>query len=261
MSRLKAERLTLGLGAQRIALLGESTRLVLEQAPDAAGFAALQAALAQPARKTWFAPRLQVCVADSLLRYWLVQPPANVASLAVLQAVAEARFSQLFGSTPAGWRLRADWQLDQPFVACALPEALCQNVQALVQQQGWRLDGIAPAALSALNRVAGQIPDDGWLGIAHGLDLLYGLRLAGQWHSLRLIRFDAAPSADVLLERLQGEARRLAVAGDSLPSSWLWLGEAGWLPRGERFGNWRSQRLGQGAAPALALQLALGASA
>ncbi|PHV11010.1 hypothetical protein [Chitinimonas sp. BJB300] len=263
MSHLKAEVLSLGIAADSLALLGQGraapTETLLRQATPLENLLALEQNLPVKSTRSLFRPRLRLTVADPLARFWLVQPPANLSSLATLRTVARARFEQLFGVSASHWRIEADWAGNRPFLACALPTALCTAVEQLAQRRGWLLYDALPAFVRAWNQSCQDLPASTWLALGQGSHLTYAAIEARQWRYVRVAHVGNAPSHDALLDRLSGEARRLAVHETALPTQICWLGEAGWLPRGDTFGDWRSRRLNPYAPSTLggcALQLA-----
>ncbi|QDQ25597.1 hypothetical protein FNU76_04090 [Chitinimonas arctica] len=255
MSRLWAEPLSLGLDQDGVALLRGSAELLFDGPPAVAGLADTLAATGTTVRNRLLAPTLGVTVADRLVRYWLVQPPANIASLAALRAVTAARFEQLFGETAQNWRMDADWSAKQAFLACALPATLCADVERLAAVHGWRLATMLPAFVRALNLAGRQA--SGWFCMGEGLGLSYAAIQQGRWLCMRSIRFAQPPSQAELLAKLEGEARLLALSHEQLPEDIRWQGSAAWLPRDSRFGPWRSSFLATQASGSAAHRLAL----
>ncbi|MGQ5524495.1 hypothetical protein ACUHMQ_14720 [Chitinimonas sp. PSY-7] len=263
MSRLRAEILSLGIAADNVALVSQGhaapTETLLSHTTPIDGLQALEQALPAKPIRSLLRPHLRLTIADPLARFWLVQPPANISSLATLRAVAQARFQQLFGESANSWRIEADWAGDRPFLACALPAALCTAVEQLAQRRGWLLHDALPAFVRAWNQTCHALPDSTWLAFGQGTHLTYAAIEAGQWRYVHCAPVGPAPSHDALLDKLSGQARRLAVHEATLPTQICWLGNAHWLPRGDTFGDWQSCRLGQYANPshpASALQLA-----
>jgi hypothetical protein len=54
-------------------------------------------------------------------RFWTVTPPVNAVRMSDCQAAAQLRFQALYDTSLAGWQMTADWQIDSPFLACAIP--------------------------------------------------------------------------------------------------------------------------------------------
>lgn len=211
MSRWQTETLALEIGAAAITL--GSARL---NAP-AGDWAALAGELgsAVPARA-----RLQVIVADNWARYFLLDPPAGVASLRDCRLLLQARFEALYGHSAADWVLQADWQAGRAMMACALPRSLVQSLD------GCRLGQLVPALLAQWNRQCGKLPASGAWCVSSGevLNLLV-------WHegSLKVVRQQRGGSADGLL------ALELARLDLAVPSARLWSGHAmpsGWSALG-----------------------------
>ncbi|GAB3244564.1 hypothetical protein [Chitinimonas naiadis] len=249
MSRSWVDRYALGIADDGVALLdgqGQTTLLSASSADDGLLQLSrqLQSSKQAPApRRGLWRPRLQASVADSLARYWLVQPPANASSLTTLRAVAQARFEQLFGTSAGQWRITADWAADRPFLATALPATLCDAVVQLADVQGWRLQQLQPALVRNWNRHAGQLPTASWFCLAQEHSLTYAVVSQDRWLAVRQLNFASPPTASALLDLLTGEARRLSVQHPALPTEMCWLGIASWLPREQQFGDWHSRLL------------------
>lgn len=231
MSRLWPETLTLHIGAQQLQLHaadGQSSQL------DGPPVACLrQLAARQPAaRHAFWQPRLRVTVADTLARYWLVAPPANATSLATLQAVATARFKQLYGDSPEHWQIAADWQSQGTFLASALPTPLVQAVHELARSQRWQLASLQPALVQRWNQQAGRLPASLWFCSVAEDALCYAVLRQGQWLALRQLRLAEPPTQATLQALLDGESRRLQVQHGELPQTMHWAGTAHWLPQG-----------------------------
>lgn len=96
---------------------------------------------------------LSVSVADALSRGWVTTPPAGLTDFQELRAVAEARFEAVFHTSPAEWRIEADWSAERPFVCSALPLSFLNALHAEAQAQGLRLHSIAPQWVRALQRL------------------------------------------------------------------------------------------------------------
>ena len=63
-------------------------------------------------------------VADDLVRLWQITPPAGATRMADLEAAAGLRFHALYGDSPSAWQISADWDVQKPFFAAAMPRAL-----------------------------------------------------------------------------------------------------------------------------------------
>jgi len=242
VSRLWPETLALHIGADRLVLrTAEGRPIHLDGAPETC----LRQLATQPAssRRALWRPRLRVTVADTLARYWLLEPPANAGSLATLQAIAAARFKQLYGEASEHWQIQADWQSQGSFLASALPASLAQAVRELAFKQHWQLTSLQPALVQHWNQQASQLPASLWFCSVTEHTLCYALLHQGHWLAVRQLRLAEPPSQAALLALLDGEARRLQVQHGELPQAVYWAGTASWLPQGARLGDWQLKRL------------------
>src|SRR5690349_20739972 len=82
--------------------------------------------LADHEREGW---ALRVVLSDELVRLWQVAPPPGAARMADLEAACALRYQTLFGASPAGWRISADWSAARPFLASAVPESLLAQLR------------------------------------------------------------------------------------------------------------------------------------
>ena len=109
-------------------------------------------------------------LAPSLVRSWVQFPSPQIASLSELQAVAQARASQLFGEPVCAaapgvpWAVTADWQAGRPFLCMTSPFVWVQSLQAL--SQGGKNGQILSPLMLALEHFKQQIPASGWLAMA-----------------------------------------------------------------------------------------------
>lgn len=181
------------------------------------------------------APRGRACrlaLAEDLVRYWIVEPPAGTRSLAELRAVALARGARLFGDASGkdaglpGWRVEAAWDAARPFLASAVPAAIADGVEAWARRE--RVDlgaaGLATPLLHLLPRLRPAASDAAWLCVTWPectqLILLRQRRVA----VLRVLRpGPAAPLASRLADAAE-ELRREQLRGgptDGLPAFWV----------------------------------------
>ena len=108
-----------------------------------------------------------VTVDDDWCRMFVVTPPANAAHRRDCDAALALRFQQLYGDAAESWILQADWRIDAPFLAAALPRAL----HAALLQAGaafkLRYIAILPHAVAAWNRWHHEVRRGDWFGVAH----------------------------------------------------------------------------------------------
>jgi hypothetical protein len=179
MRRKFGQSLRLGIAPDGLALLrvggwptASSVVLAVQPvengAPDALenGLRALFLAAAQDnGLRRW---PLCVVLADELVRLWQVAPPQGATRPGDLQAACALRYQSLFGAMPSGWRISADWNAGQPFLAAAAPEALLALLESLAREHGFYLVEVAPQFVAALNATRRQRRPGAWFGLVHG---------------------------------------------------------------------------------------------
>jgi hypothetical protein len=106
-----------------------------------------------------------VVVADQSVRLFMVNPPQNSGSLQDCKAAAAMRFQQLYGEPLGGWQLRADWQAQHAFLACALPSALLDSLQSVAHDHRLTLLSIAPQFIVAWNQWRSHVKAGAWFGV------------------------------------------------------------------------------------------------
>ena len=189
-------------------------------------------------------------VSPSLAPSWLQQPSAQIASLSELQAVAQVRAAQLFGTpsswpqaTDAGWNVAGDWHAIRPFLCVALPVAWRELLQPeRTGVAGERRRNIAhplPLALSRLNK---QLPRDGWLALAIAGEVHLMQRQRGHMTRLRSVRLPAdTPSCTPIELLVQDEWQRELLRSQHHDEVLHWLDLTS-KPHAISFGN-RWQRI------------------
>lgn len=217
MSRWRADKFELHVGARDLSLLGGGQRIGL--ACPAGEWDRLAAELPGyvPANA-----RVSVTLADCWARYFLLVPPEGLASLRDCRLLLAARFEALYGQPADEWVLQADWQVGVPMLACAVPRGLVRAFAA------FRLARLLPELLDRWNRYSPRLPGTGAMcGNADGLaNLLY-------WHDglMRVVRqqrqqHGGDPDALLALELARLGAERpqaLFWSGPSAPSGWAAL--------------------------------------
>lgn len=200
MPRLWSPSLQVGLSRQAVTLQrverrGRSTALPGVRVAEANGVAsheplvaALNAALkgAQCRRM-----RARVVLADELVRFFWVAPPQNAGGLRDCRAAAQLRFQLLYGEPAAAWRIEADWDAREPFLACAMPAHLLDALQAAAAEHGLDLIETCPQFVAAWNRWHGQLQGDAWFGAVHDDGMTVGAIQEGRLRAVRSL--DAAP--------------------------------------------------------------------
>ncbi|MFC0250872.1 hypothetical protein [Massilia consociata] len=169
------QSLRLGIAADGLALLRvggwfKPVADVLAVQPVQAGTpdaleSGLRALLAQADPRGW---TVSVVLADDLVRLWQVPPPKGASRPGDLQAAAALRYQALFGAMPAGWRISADWNATQPFLAAAAPEPLLALLETLARAHRFHLVEVVPQFVAALNATRRDRRSGAWFGLVHG---------------------------------------------------------------------------------------------
>lgn len=183
-NRRSATSLYIGLAPTGIAVLKSKGRRHAQisiaadyalSAGDAASPEALAACLSRMLIETDATDHpTTIVVADEWARLFMVTPPQNTTSLQDCQAAATMRFQQLYGESLSAWQLRADWQARQPFLACALPQALLASLQQVAKQHRLTLLSVLPQFIAAWNRWHKSLDAGNWFGVCHGEGLTLG---------------------------------------------------------------------------------------
>jgi len=98
--------------------------------------------------------QVEVIIADCMLKFFVVDPPAGLTRFSDLEATATVVFEDLFGLDTADWRLSADWDARRRFVASAAPRWL---ISALDETGKVRI--VEPAYVRACNALPrGEMP-------------------------------------------------------------------------------------------------------
>lgn len=164
----------------------------------------------------------RVMVADGMARYWMMQAPRGVASLAELRASAEARCAQLLGPGP-GWQVAGDWDATRPFLCAAIP--------------GWIHEGarrafgpgveIRLALPTALRLARPLVSNDAWVCLTMPGSTSVLSIAKGRLNSVRSVRTQAGLSRDEQLRlaaiELRRERLRTGASGDGTVG-WCHLG-------------------------------------
>ena len=152
-------------------------------------------------------------VADAWMRSWMVTPPHNAVRFADCQAAAALRFQLLYNETPGAWRLTADWDARQPFLACALPVVLLDALVQVARDCQLVVLGMTPHFIAAWNRWHHSLDPNAWLGVVHDGVLTVGIVLAQRLRAVRATTLPGAGWQDGhwLPQHLAREALRLNV--------------------------------------------------
>ena len=171
-----------------------------------------------------------IVLSDELTRFLMVTPPKNSGSLADCRAAAEMRFRDLYAEPVSDWKLDADWQAQQAFLACAIPRALLNVLQQTAHKNRLKLVSLAPQFILAWNRWRKKLQPHAWFGVAHASMLTLGAVDAQRLCAVRAITMPPGAWQDShwLPEQLTREALRLNLPAPShiqlcgsVPGQWV----------------------------------------
>lgn len=126
-----------------------------------------------------------ISLADTLVRMWIVTPPANAATMADCKAAAALRFHGLYGEFAGDWELVADWDAQRPFLACALRRSLLQRLLALCAEFKLTLLSLDPHFVATWNRYRKELGKEAWMAILNKESLTLGAVQGGRLVALR----------------------------------------------------------------------------
>jgi len=130
---------------------------------------------------------LDICVSDALARYWILDYPAGLASVHELDLYAAERFATIFGEDPAGWTLRYDPDpRSRAWLACALPNAVTDELPRRATARGWRVRHIQPDFVRAYNQHRRRIARTAAFCLAAVECTTIGVIVAGCWRNVRV---------------------------------------------------------------------------
>lgn len=244
MSRLRRNSISLGIGKSEVYAVSRNTAhtpTALQISDYLSGAALsttenwarlLEATLTRAGGKQ--GGNVELTVSDAWARYFALDVPTGVDSVATLRALAANRFETLFGTGTKGWRLEADWKASGHVLVCALPENLVSAAQSLQDSGAWRVRSIQPYAIRVLSHVRLQAPEDCWICCfaSHGVTAI--LVNAGEVCHARRFSFAEAPSTEAVQMQLVAEMLRL---GLSSPKHMCVAGMLPEIPAGGRIGK------------------------
>jgi len=151
-------------------------------------------------------------ISDAWVRYFMLDIPEGVGNMAELHALAAGRFEALFGSSPEGWKLEADWKASGQVLVCALPNRLVDVAATLSAAGAWKIRTIQPYALRLQSIFHSQIPNDGWLCCFARRSVVAMLVVAGEIVHVRRFPSVAPLTAVGMGGLLAAEAMRIGAA-------------------------------------------------
>ena len=164
-------------------------------------------------------PRLptSVVLSNDWARFWTVTPPVNAVRLSDCQAAAQLRFQALYDAPLTGWQMAADWQIDAPFLACAVPDTLLSPLQQVASAYRLRLIEVAPQFIVGWNRWRRALQAGAWFGVTQDDTITFAAINNGQLCTMRSItrQLRDRERQSWLQEQLTREALRLHIPAPS----------------------------------------------
>jgi hypothetical protein len=177
---------------------------------------------------------VSVVLADELVRMWQVTPPPACSRLSDLQAAAALRYRTLFGASLAGWKIVADWDAVQPFMAVAAPEALLSALEAIVREHDGHVVEVVPQFVAALNQWRKLRRPGAWFGLLQSQVLTMALFDGASLSAIRSAAVPPCASREWLEGHVAREALRLGIERPERlqlcgPAPAGWISDAGQL--------------------------------
>ncbi|GAB7545368.1 hypothetical protein [Cupriavidus sp. 8B] len=171
-----------------------------------------------------------VVLGNEWVRLFMVTPPHNAERLRDCHAAMTMRFQQLYGEPPSDWHVRADWDAQHPFLACAVPQALLDGLQQAVADHRLALVAIQPQFIAAWNRWRHAVAAHTWFGVVDAQALSLGVIDQGRLAEVRRLPLPPAALDDPawLSTQLAREALRQTMPAPDrvclcgwVPEPWL----------------------------------------
>ena len=166
---------------------------------------------------------------DTLVRMWMVTPPANAATMADCKAAAALRFHGLYGEFATDWELVANWDAQRPFLASAMPRSLLQRLLAVCADFKLTLLRLEPHFVTIWNRYRQQLGQQAWMALLDKESLTLGAVQDGRLVALRTanVTGELMHTRDWIDQHLQREAlllnltppKKLQIVG-AIPPQW-----------------------------------------
>ncbi|MET3109281.1 hypothetical protein AAKU58_004132 [Oxalobacteraceae bacterium GrIS 1.18] len=182
--------------------------------------------------------KLFIVVSDQVARYFMVNPPKKVGSFKDLKTIAELRFSTLFGSKSSEWIMQADWAIDRPFIACALPRDRVDSILRVLKAGNWFSQGMVPESIAIWNAQSSSLRDhSAWFARITDQHTLFAACVDGRIQQVSTWKGETLTSAEQLKPILMREALRWDC---SLPGT-LYLNSNA----SSHMLNWNGKRIGE----------------
>lgn len=108
---------------------------------------------------------VSIVLADELARMWQVTPPPGCTRVSDLQGAAALRFQTLYGVSPSGWKIAADWDATKSFLAVAAPAPLLAALEQVVREHHGCVVRVQPQFVAALNQWRNRRRAGAWFGV------------------------------------------------------------------------------------------------
>nr|WP_315484280.1 hypothetical protein [uncultured Undibacterium sp.] len=112
--------------------------------------------------------KTKIFLSNNFVRFFVVTPPSNASRFQDCQAAAEVRFHSLFGESPSKWMMSADWQLNHPFLASAIPNSAMVGIKKIANEHHLSILKIEPQLITHLNRLPQKKLPNCWLASFSG---------------------------------------------------------------------------------------------
>jgi len=156
------------------------------------------------------AARVEVILADSLVRYAIMPWSADVLAADEHRTMARIHFEAMFGPMLGEWEFQAaPAGYGQARIACAVDSRLSSALHALFAAHKMRMVSLRPYLICVMNRWHAQLSGDALLVVVAPEHCMMAGFKAGAWHSVRRIRLSDTSVSQLqqLIERelvLQG---------------------------------------------------------
>lgn len=160
--------------------------------------------------------QLDILVTDALVRYWILERPAGIASAAELDFYAADRFAEIFGDDPAAWVLRVDPvpRADR-WLACAIPSLFAVDLPQAAAARGWQVRRVQSRFIREFNRHCRALDAEAAFCVASRECTTIGLIAADKWCGIRIHPpLDRATSSFGTL--LRRDCRQAGISADGL---------------------------------------------
>jgi hypothetical protein len=154
---------------------------------------------------------VSIVLADELVRMWQMAPPPACSRMSDLQAAAALRYHTLFGASLAGWKIVADWDAAQPFMAVAAPEALLSALEAIVREHDGHIVEVVPQFVAALNQWRKLRRPGAWFGVLQAQVLTMALFDGASLSAVRSTVVPQGASREWLEGHVAREALRVGI--------------------------------------------------